>query len=89
MTDFDHPEIVTRSSGRHRLIHLLGYPALFAYLTFGISAAFLLVRLGHSVLGLLRDLDDYRAQRPSRLPRSNSPANRDETSEPRVTAVRR
>jgi hypothetical protein len=54
----------TRS--RHApMIHLLGYPAPIVDIGFGIFAGFLLVRLGHSVLGLLRDIDDYRANRRS------------------------
>lgn len=52
------------SAGGDRLIHLLGYPMVFAYIAFGISAGFPLVRLGHRVLGLLRAIDEYRANRP-------------------------
>ena len=72
------------------LIHLLGYPALFAYVAFGVSVGFFVVRLGHAVLGLLRDLDDYRANRPIRLETAPGRLTESEKSpEPRVTVARR
>ncbi len=73
------------------LIHLLGYPELFAYMAFGISLGFLVVRLGHAVLGLLRDLDDYRANRQVRIEtgRNRFPEPAEESSEPRITVARR
>jgi hypothetical protein len=45
------------------MTHLLGFPPLCAYVAFAISALFLMVQLGHAVLALLRDFDDYRANR--------------------------
>jgi hypothetical protein len=45
------------------MTHLLGLPPLCAYVAFAISALFLVVQLGHSVLALLRDFDNYRADR--------------------------
>jgi hypothetical protein len=37
-----------------------------AYISFGLSVAFLLLRLGRAALAFLRDLDDYRMNRPRR-----------------------
>jgi len=44
-------------------LHTLAY---FSYVAFAISALFLLVKLGHKVLELMRDFDDYRSNRPPR-----------------------
>jgi hypothetical protein len=47
-------------------MHLFAYTECFMYVGLALSLGFGLVRLGHSVLGLLRDLDDYRTNRPRR-----------------------
>lgn len=45
---------------------VLGQPAVYAYVTGGLLILFGLIKIGHRVLDLLRDLDDYRANRPRR-----------------------
>jgi hypothetical protein len=47
-------------------MHLFAYPPFFMCVGLVLSTGFVLVRLGHSLLGLLRDFDDYRANRPKR-----------------------
>jgi hypothetical protein len=47
-----------------RLTHLLGFPPPCEYVAFAIFIAFALVALGHAVLRLLRDIDDFRSNRP-------------------------
>jgi hypothetical protein len=42
----------------------LDQPAAFIYIAFALFVAFQLLRLGRSALAFLRDLDDYRANRP-------------------------
>jgi hypothetical protein len=37
--------------------------AVYAYAVAGLAVALGLIRLGHAILCLLRDLDDYRANR--------------------------
>lgn len=72
------------------LDHLLGYPELFTYLVCGIFVALLLVRVGHAVLGLLRDLDDYRASHSSlQKPQRRTLDESEEAPARSVTAPRR
>jgi hypothetical protein len=48
------------------VIHLFSYPPLFTDVALSLSLGFVVVRLGHKVLGLLREVDRYRAERRSR-----------------------
>ncbi len=47
-------------------IQFLAYPAWFTQVGAVLATAFVLVKLGHKVLGLLRAFDEYRANRPKR-----------------------
>ncbi|HET7455177.1 MAG TPA: hypothetical protein VFJ76_06620 [Solirubrobacterales bacterium] len=49
-----------------QLMISLSHPTLLAYLAFAALVVSQLPRLGRSVLAFLRDLDDYRANRPQR-----------------------
>ncbi len=42
------------------------HPGCFEYVEGVLATGFSLVFLGHLILGLLRNYDDYRANRPSR-----------------------
>jgi hypothetical protein len=50
------------------LFQLLQTPGLEA-VAIVFAVAFLLIRLGHAAIGLLRAWDDYRAERPRRVSR--------------------
>ena len=45
---------------------LSAVPTVLAYVVVGLAAIFALPRFGRAVLTFLRDLDDYRANRPRR-----------------------